>query len=311
MTSSLQTVYDTIGNPIKAQFSVEFADGETSIVVESRGGSIGGPYERNAEYTTGVDLLLRRLAENHCLLEDAVVDTKTTKRMGLSRENRRLTVNSFPVDLRTIDSVVLRKALCRSQRSIGQRPSAKVPGNNNKRMRLYVSGLPANVHDAASMLARHPINSDSDEEISPAVRPLRKSRGQGRHLTVQERRAVELRAMHVVKEHLLINCSKVKDVSATESCDYICYSNKRKLYVEVKGTTGTGDKVIVTRNEVALARAKSPDIILAVVSGIELTRNTNRPVGRGGNLLLVDPWEIRKDDLDPLAFEIKVKRNLG
>lgn len=68
MTSGLETICDKIGNPIKVQFSVEFADGETSVVVESRGGSIGGPNERNAQYSLGVELLLGRLAENNCVL---------------------------------------------------------------------------------------------------------------------------------------------------------------------------------------------------------------------------------------------------
>ncbi len=307
MTSGLQTVCDRIGNPIKAQFSVEFADGETSVVVESRGGSIGGPNERNAEYNQGVELLLSRLARSGCFLEDAVVDTKTTQRMGLSRENRRLAVDSFPIDIRSIDSQALRRALCRSQRSIGQKPSARFPGNNNKRMRFYVSGLPTNVHEAASMLAQHPIISVSDEEISPIVRPLRKSQGQGRHLNAQERRAIELRAMHVVQDHLSIDWPNVKDVSATESCDFICYSNGDELFVEVKGTTGKGEKIIVTRNEVALARAKSPNTLLAVVSDIKLTRSTDPPIGRGGNLVLVSPWTIQPDKLEPLAFELRIK----
>ena len=114
-----------MGKPIKAQFSVESADGEISVVVESRGGSIGGPQERNAEYNQGVGLLLSRLAERYCILEDAVVDTKTTQRMGLSREDRRLAVDSFPIDIRSSDSEALRMALCRLQRSIGQKPSAR------------------------------------------------------------------------------------------------------------------------------------------------------------------------------------------
>lgn len=307
MTSGLQKICDKIGNPIKAQFSVEFADGETSVVVESRGGSIGAPNERNVQYSLGVELLLGRLAENNCRLVDAVVDTRATQRMSLSREQRRLYVSPFPIDLRSVDLTSFRNELCRAQRPIGRRPGATGSGNNTKRMRLYVSGLTADVYDAASILSRHPINSVSDEDISPAVRPLRKSQGQGRHLNTQERRAIELRAMHVVQDHLSINWPSVKDVSATESCDFICSSNNRKLYVEVKGTTGKGDKVIVTRNEVALARAKSPNTLLAVVSDIELKRSTDPPIGRGGNLVFVDPWTIQPDKLEPLAFELKIK----
>ena len=310
MTSGLLTIRDRIGRPIKAQFSVESAGGETSIVVESRGGSIGAPNERNAQYSLGVELLLGRLAEKDCILVDAVVDTRATHRMSLSREQRRLNVGSYPVNLRSVDLASFRNVLCRAQRIIGRRPGATGSGNNTKRMRLYVSGLTADVYDAATILTRYPINSVSDEEIVPIVRPLRKRHQQGQRLTAAERRAIELRAMDVVHDHLSNVWPKVEDVSATESCDFICHSNGNKLFVEVKGTTGTGEKVIVTRNEVALARAKSPNMLLAVVSDIELTRTSDPPVGRGGNLVLVEPWKIRQGDLEPLAFELNVKRNL-
>lgn len=84
-TSGYKTICDRTGQLIKAHFSVESANGEASIVVESRGGSSGAPNERNAQYNLGVDLLLDRLAEIDCILQDAVLDTRATERMGLSR----------------------------------------------------------------------------------------------------------------------------------------------------------------------------------------------------------------------------------
>lgn len=115
--------------------------------------------------------------------------------------------------------------------------------------------------------------------------------------------------LDVVREHLMKTWPDVEDVSAHESCDFVCTSNDRKLFVEVKGTTGSGDSVIVTRNEVVLARTNLPDTLLAVVSSIKLLRECDPPVASGGTLFIVSPWELREDDLEPPAFDYRVKRD--
>lgn len=306
-SSGIHTVHDRFGLPIKAQFSVESVDGETSVVVESRGGKIGSSNERNTQYNLGIELLLGRLADTKCRLRDAVLDTVKTKQQMLSRDERRLMDNSTPIDLASADLHLLRISLCSAQREIGRQQGAKGPGNSTKRMRLYVSGLPANLSDAARLLARHPFNTESDDDINSIVRPYRSSRRSGRGLTAKERKAVEQRAMEVTHIHLSSSWTKIKDVSATKPCDFICYSDEKKLYVEVKGTTGLGESVTITRNELALARAQFPNTLLAVVSEIELDRGTDPPTASGGNLTLLSPWVIQQEDLEPLAFEYKVK----
>ncbi len=305
--SDLTTVCARDGLPVRAQFTVESAGGGMSVVVESRGGSIGAQNERNSQYNLGIDLILARLAENGCIIEDAVIDTKATQRMGLSREKRRLLVDWLPIDLSTVDLPTLRTSLCAAQRTIGRVPGAKGSGNNTKRMRLYVSGLPSSVEAAVSILSRRPISSTSDESISPFVRPLRKSPRQGRGLNVQERRMVELRAMEVVREYLMKSWTSVEDVSAVGSCDFICCSGKEKIFVEVKGTTGSGGEVIVTRNEVALARTQEPNTMLAVVHSIDLLRESDHPpAATGGVLFVLSPWVPSEEDLEPLAYNYKV-----
>lgn len=306
-SSKIHTIYDRFGSPISAQFSVQSADGEMSVVVESRGGKKGGSNERNTQYKEGVELLLGRLAEANCSLLDAVLDTKATNRLELSRDERRLMDNSNPINLAAVDLNTLRISLCDAQRPIGRPKGAKGPGNNTKRMRLYVSGLPANPSNAARFLAQHPSTTESDEDISSIVRPLRRTRGSGRRLRASERHAVEMRAMEVTRIHLSSSWPTIKDVSATEPCDYICVSNEKTLYVEVKGTTGLGDNVTITRNELALAQEQFPNTALAVVWEIELHRETDPPTASGGNLILLSPWEIRQEDLVPLEFEFNVR----
>lgn len=305
-SSDIHTVHNRIGSPIKAQFSVQSVVGEISVVVESRGGKKGSSNERNIQYKEGIELLLGRLAEAKCRLLDAVLDTKKTNQLKLSRDERRLMDNSIPIDLAAADLYSLRNSLCNAQRSIGRPKDAKGPGNSTKRMRLYVSGLPANLNDAARLLAQLPFNTDSDDDISPIVRPLRRRGRSGRGLKASERKAVEQRAMEVTRIHLSSSWSTIEDVSATESCDYICYSNEKTLFVEVKGTTGLGESVTITRNELALARAQFPNTLLAVVSEIELHRETDPPTATGGNLTLLSPWIIQPEDLEPLAFDFNV-----
>lgn len=307
--SDLTAVHDRTGKPIKAQFLVEASDDEVSVVIESRGGSIGAPNERNAQYNLGVDLILARLGERRCILNDAVVDTRATEKLGLSRTERRLLSGEFPIDLADYRPANLRSALCAAQRPIGRAPDAKGSGNNTKRMRLYVSGLPEDVQVAAVALATDAVSTESDEDLISVTRPLRRGRKQGRGLTSEERRAVELRAMAVVRRHLEKTWGQVEDVSANHSCDFICYSDDCELFVEVKGTTGAGESVIVTRNEVALARAKSPNTLLAVVSAIQLDKAVSPPIASAGELIVVHPWRIDDDDLDPLAFDYQVPCN--
>ncbi len=306
-SSGIHTFHDRIGSPIKAQFSVQSVDGEMSVVVESRGGTIGSSNERNTQYNQGIKLLLGRLAEAKCCLIDAVLDTKTTKQLKLSRDERRLMDNSIPIDLASVDLNSLRISLCSAQRTIGRPKGAKGSGNSTKRMRLFVNGLPAIPSDAAQFLARYPFNTESDEDIIPIVRPLRRRGRSGRGLTASERKAVEQRAMEVTRLHLSSSWTTIIDVSATESCDFICFSKERKLFVEVKGTTGLGDSVTITRNELALARAQFPNTLLAVVSEIELYRVTDPPTASGGNLTLLSPWVIQQEDLEPLAFDFNVR----
>jgi hypothetical protein len=304
--SGLMNVFDNAGAEVQAQIEILFEGSDASVVFESRGGSIGAPNERNSEYNKGVELVLARLADLQCRLVDAVVETRQTERLGLSRAQRRLS-DVLPISLEGADIQSLRKSLCAAQRPIGRSPDAKGSGNNTKRMRLYVEGLPKSFDEAVHEVTRRSIVSSLDEQIASIARPLRRGHSQGRGLDGESRRAVELRAMEVAEQYLRRDWEEVDDKSGTEPYDFLCRSGDSVLYVEVKGTTGEGSAVIVTRNEVALAREKMPNTLLAVVSGIELDRSTTPPSATGGRMAVVHPWEIHDDDLSALAFEYTVR----
>ena len=86
----------------------------------------------------------------------------------------------------------------------------------------------------------------------------------------------------------------VHDVSRTESYDLQCLQTGRELHVEVKGTTGEPDSVLITSNEERHARDYL-HVALFVVYGIDLSgRYTAAPVASGGQVRVLDPWVIRE-----------------
>lgn len=145
----------------------------------------------------------------------------------------------------------------------------------------------------------------ANEELAEITKPFgtaRRTSGQGFRVTKDEQRAVERRAVEVSIVHYIAAGWSVMDVGATESFDLDCRRADQRLYVEVKGTTSSGESVILTRNEVALHRARYPNNALAVVSEIALDRSADQPLASGGNLRIIGPWLIDDDSLAPIAF---------
>ena len=132
---------------------------------------------------------------------------------------------------------------------------------------------------------------------------IRRGKSQGFGLSGPERKAVEMLAMDAAKEFLEGEGFAVKDVSATEPCDYLATKYKVKTYVEVKGTTGLGQAVNLTKNEVKLHKARFPNTMLIILSHIDLNKKANPPVATGGKLVVISPWKIQDDQLTALSFQ--------
>lgn len=96
----------------------------------------------------------------------------------------------------------------------------------------------------------------------------------------------------------------VQDVGATESFDLRCTrEGAGELHVEVKGTTGLGETVILTRNEVLHARSW-PDVDLFVVTEIAVAdRDTDHPRASGGAAHLCCNWKPAEENLTPLGYD--------
>jgi hypothetical protein len=148
------------------------------------------------------------------------------------------------------------------------------------------------------------ISQDVDA-VEEAVRP--RTRRQRWAQSPNVRRAVERHAMRAATEHYRAQGWTVEDVSAFCPYDLHCDQGGRVLCVEVKGTASTGERVVLTRNEVAHARAMHPDTALFVLADVTVVKEDgDTPSARGGREVIVQPWIPRDEHLEPIAFEYSI-----
>ncbi len=149
------------------------------------------------------------------------------------------------------------------------------------------------------------------EEASPdrrlvesLVRPRAPAGGQAWGGSAESRKAIENHAMSLALRHYGGLWREVIDVSATQPFDLLCRDGDRELRVEVKGTTSLGLSVLLTRNEVRHAEANDRRMALFVVS--EITAIASGDCS-GGIIWALEPWDIHMDELDPVAFECRLR----
>lgn len=135
-----------------------------------------------------------------------------------------------------------------------------------------------------------------------------KAAGQGFGLSGPERRAIELRAMHLAREHLEGLGYTVEDHSAKAPYDFSATRAGETIKVEVKGTTASrADQIFMTRNEVALHHSESGKTALVTVTGIKLTFGPDGPSAIGGVAICEVGWDISEWELVPLAYALRRK----
>ena len=293
-------VYADSGQPLDATFSaVAVADG-FELIYESRGGTLGTVSARNSEYNAGLDVLLARLAGRKAIITDAVVDSRDTR--NLSPEERRLELASgYPLRIAAHDPVELRLELSRTQRSVGRRPEAKGAGNRTRRLRLSLAipTLRITGPEVESLLSG--LAGSDIAEAETAIAAIARGSGQGFNRDPLARRAVERHAVELAIAHYEADW-EVADVGDYKSYDLQCRRAEDELRVEVKGTTSTGQTVMVTRNEVLHALAHQPRVSLFVVSRVQLERSGGVLTASGGEIAVYEPWLPTEESLQPLAY---------
>jgi 5-methylcytosine-specific restriction protein A len=162
---------------------------------------------------------------------------------------------------------------------------------------LGIKAIPAYVYASA-------FDSETDRPlVESLVRPRVPACGQTWSYSVVGRKAIESYAMDLAVRHYASRWREVLDVSATQPFDLLCREEHRELRVEVKGTTSLGVSVLLTRNEVRHAQANNGCEALFVVS--DIVANTSGCTG--GTVRILEPWDIRQDELEPIAFECRLR----
>ena len=145
---------------------------------------------------------------------------------------------------------------------------------------------------------------EADEAVTAISRPGSRSvrsTGQGFGLNAAERKTVEAHAMLLAITWLnTASFEDIRDVHATHSGDFLAMRGGVEHHIEVKGTTSSFGRVILTANEVELHRREHPANLLIVVHGIDLLET--RTKATGGAITVLDPFVVDECKLTPLSF---------
>ncbi len=120
---------------------------------------------------------------------------------------------------------------------------------------------------------------------------------------IEVRNAVEQHAMRLAKQELARRgFASINDRSSSMPYDFECEREGLGYYVEVKGTQGKGEAVIVTKNEVKHRNSHPSRSIAIIVHSIKVDAAKKPPVASGGAILIFEPWEINPASLEPTQY---------
>jgi MrcB-like, N-terminal domain/Domain of unknown function (DUF3883) len=184
-------------------------------------------------------------------------------------------------------------------------PSLNMPGDEEIRNDLaYMMEMLRAIYEEERLghapSANNPEVREALHKISGISSPL-KATGQGFGLTSAERIAVEQHAVRVATDFLIHDGYAVTNRGETESYDLLAIKNDVTRFIEVKGTTGLAERILLTANEVDLHISNPDNNGLIVVHSIDLTKGVP-PNATGGTLIVRIPWSIDKRNLRALSF---------
>jgi hypothetical protein len=135
--------------------------------------------------------------------------------------------------------------------------------------------------------------------------PARAFGRQGFLQSSRARKAIEQRAMALATELLESEGWEVENVATRRSYDLHCRWGSDTLFVEVKGTAGTGEEIRITAAEVAFANLHREQMLLIVVSGIVLDP-ADEDRATGGIIHRLDRWAPEPGALSPVSYFCQV-----
>lgn len=291
------------GTVLDATFSIE--ERPLSLVYESAGGKTG-INARNRDYGAGLTLLLSRLGRLGVVVREVRVDSTVTRRLPPDQRVVALDRYGLPLALGAVaDFEDLKRDISTGARLPGAREGAS-RGGSSRRLRLLIRS-PVPAADLETVIAGSGAVPEVDavHEVIEVAAGGRHGgrRGQGFLLSPAIKDAVERHAM----ERAIQRYSQdwhVVDVHARESYDLRCERGAAVLHVEVKGTMGSGEAVIITPAELAHARRHHPNTELFVLSDIAVEGNgaAGPPVATGGIVHRYPGWGMDDSRLRALGY---------
>ena len=115
------------------------------------------------------------------------------------------------------------------------------------------------------------------------------------------RKAIEDFAMKKCIKHYEKMGFKCEDVSQQESFDVLAKKGTSTIKIEVKGTRSSGDKIILTKNEVELAKQK--ETVLFLVCNIHYNEETDKASGGDEKIL---EWNFSDSNLIALSYSYQI-----
>lgn len=153
-----------------------------------------------------------------------------------------------------------------------------------------------------TILTRSGVEEAERQVAAAAGRPRTSRKGQGFATDQQVKVAVETHAMNEALLHYS-KLGKVTDTSRTESFDYVVEIDGAAWHVEVKGTTGDPQEILLTPNEVQHAK-DYPHVALFVLSNIVVSRDHDGGITvSGGKASILHPWSLDQARLFPVGYK--------
>lgn len=137
-SSRLLQVHRDDASPVDAAFRTEWRDSVLCILWESRGGTRGSSQARNTQYSEGLVILLKRLAQLQARVVDIQVDSSRTARLAADARRVELPGRAYPVSIDDPES--LAKSIGAAQAQVARAPNALGSGNSTRRLCIEVEG---------------------------------------------------------------------------------------------------------------------------------------------------------------------------
>jgi hypothetical protein len=151
-----------------------------------------------------------------------------------------------------------------------------------------------------SPVQTNPVVLETDEVARP------RTGGQKRRKSAAERKAIELHAMYEATRFFEKLGFSVIDTSANHPYDLLCKKENDLAYVEVKGTTGSGDSILLTSGEVEHARIHRDKTVLYILFSIEVADEGMEPLASGGVERVFWKWAPEDNQLTPKSYSCDV-----